>query len=140
MPAVENHLHVFPALRPLRARHVGVCEFVDHHYLRMITCASHRVRVHLLELRPAMFEHTPRHELEAFSLRNRIRAPMRFKIADYDIVPLALQFPRLATASGYVLPTRRVTKKDFELAPCHANLGTIAGAGGNTRTSMPSAA
>ena len=57
--------------------------------------ADDGIDVHLLELERAVLDAQPRHDLEPFGERRRLRPVVRLEVADHDVTPLVLRLPAL---------------------------------------------
>ena len=83
---VEQFEHVLPAFRmAARARDIGMRQLVDERHLG--TTGEHGIKVHLLEVRPAVLDHLAGDDLETHQQPFGKRPLMRFHKPYYDVRP-----------------------------------------------------
>ena len=90
---IQNCLHILPPFFTLRTGDICVSQFI--HNDRMGDANQNGVRIHLLEYRSFIFDFAARNDGKIALLLLGSFAPVRFEIADNDILPALLSAIRL---------------------------------------------
>ena len=118
---LEHVLDVLVALLVLAPGRVGVGELVDQGELGR--AGDHRGDVHLVHHPLAVLDRSPRDDLEADRLGDRLGAVVRLEIADDDVAArLRLRLPLLEHPVSLAHPGRHPKEDLVTTAAVHADL------------------